>query len=380
MGVRAIIRGENDIDFARWWRRGAVLSVVLVLVSIGSLAVRGLNLSVEFTGGISVEVVAPGVSVDQARSALADAGLGGAKVQIVGQDTLRVQTAEETDEVQATLRDTLGGLAGLSSEQLSDEISVSTVSPSWGDDITRQSVRALVFFLLAILAYLTVRLELRMAIGAIVAVIHDIVISVGVYSLAQFEVSPGTVIAFLTILGYSIYDTVVVYDKVKENESRASLAGRLTYTEMVSLSMNQVLLRSLNTSITSILPVISLLVIGAGVLGAVTIGQFAIALLVGLVVGTYSSIMVAAPAVAWMKERETRFRNLRERLEQTGAGRSAGPVVAGAPRTADDGDVAATGAVASEPAPGRPADRPAGVIAPKPRKGAIPPRPRKGSR
>lgn len=372
MGIRAIVRGENDIDFARWWRRGAVLSVVLIVLSVASLGIRGLNLSVEFTGGISVEVIAPDVSVDQARSALADAGLGSAKVQIVGQDTLRVQTAEEAQEVQDQLRDILGDLAGLTPEQLDQQISVSTVSPSWGDDITNQSVRALVFFLLAILAYLTIRLELRMAIGAIIAVVHDIVISVGVYSVAQFEVSPGTVIAFLTILGYSIYDTVVVYDKVKENESRASLAGRMTYTEMVSLSMNQVLLRSLNTSITSILPVISLLVIGAGILGAVTIGQFAIALLVGLLVGTYSSIMVAAPAVAWMKEREPRFRQLRERLEQTGV-RSTGPVVDGAPDDEGPGD---GGATTTSPAPAT-ATTGTGVIAPKPRKGAIPPRPRK---
>ena len=372
MSIRAIIRGENHIDFARWWRRGVALSAVLIVLSVASLAVRGLNLSVEFTGGISVEVAAPGVSVDEARSALAEAGLGNAKVQIVGQDTLRVQTAEESDDLQGQLRDILGELAGLSGEQMDAEVSVSTVSPSWGEDITRQSVRALVFFLLAILLYLTLRLELRMAVGAIIAVVHDVIISVGVYSVAQFEVSPGTVIAFLTILGYSIYDTVVVYDKVKENESRASLAGRMTYTEMVSLSMNQVLLRSLNTSITSILPVISLLVIGAGVLGAVTIGQFAVALLIGLVVGTYSSIMVAAPAVAWMKEREPRFRQLRERLDQTGA-RSAGPVVEGAPdaERAEDGS---TGVATAAP-PIAPAGT--GTIPPRPRKGAIPPRPRK---
>ena len=370
--VMRVIRGENHIEFPRWWRYGLMFSAVLVVLSIGSFFVRGLNLSVEFTGGVSVEAEAPGVSAEQARQAVADAGVQNAKVQIVGSDIVRVQTSAETDEAKDVLRTTMAELAGSDVQA----ISVSAVSPSWGDDITGQAVRALVFFLIAILAYLTIRLELKMAVGAIVAVVHDIIISVGVYSVFQFEVSPGTVIAFLTILGYSIYDTVVVYDKVKENEARAGLTGKLTYTDMVALSMNQVLLRSLNTTITSLIPVVSLLVVGAGFLGAVALGQFGIALFVGLLVGAYSSIMVAAPVVALLKEREPHFRAVREKLEATG-GRAAtighprggsSPVVAGAP---PDSDVPGW---AEGEGPERPAARrdvlrqPAGAIPPRPRK------------
>jgi preprotein translocase subunit SecF len=214
-----------------------------------------------------------------------------------------------------------------------------------------------------------VRLELRMAVGALVAVVHDIIISVGVYSIFQFEVSPGTVIAFLTILGYSIYDTVVVFDKIKENEARAGLTQRMTYTDMVSLSMNQVLLRSLNTTITSIIPVVSILVVGVGIMGAVALGQFGIALFVGLLVGAYSSIMVATPVVAVLKEREPKYRSLREKLEASGGRRSSvmGPAAptAAAPSPVVDGDVTVT-----PPAP-------AGAAPLAPPTGAIPPRPRK---
>ena len=147
--------------------------------------------------------------------------------------------------------------------------------------------------------------------------VHDVIISLGVYSVFYFEVTPATVIAFLTILGYSIYDTVVVYDKVQENVGRVGMGSRMTYTDMMNLSMNQVLLRSLSTSITSILPVISLLIVGAFFLGAVTLEEFAVALTVGMAVGVYSSIFVAAPVVVWLKEREPRNVALRERLARS---------------------------------------------------------------
>ncbi len=201
------------------------------------------------------------------------------------------------------------------------EVSVSTVGASWGSDITEASVRALVLFFAAILLYLTIRLEWRMAVAAIVAVAHDVIISVGVYSIFQFEVTPGTVIAFLTILGYSIYDTIVVDDKIKENERFVGLTGRMTYAQMVNRSMNQVLLRSINTTVVALLPVISLLVVGSWILGAVTLQEFSLALLVGLTAGAYSSIYVAAPILVWLKEKEPKNRSVRERLEASGGGR-----------------------------------------------------------
>lgn len=363
--VGRMLRGMTDIAFARWWKRGLALSGLVIVLSVASLATRGLSLTVDFTGGIAAEVSAPGTTVEQARDLVAGAGLTNTKVQLVGDDIIRVQSAADDAAAQQTLIDTLSGLAGGDA----NAVSVSTVSASWGDDITAQAMKALVFFLLAILAYLTIRLELKMAVGAIVAVIHDIIVSVGVYSIFQFEVSPGTVIAFLTILGYSIYDTVVVYDKVKENEARAGLTGRLTYTDMVSVSMNQVLLRSLNTTVTSIIPVVSLLVIGAVVLGAVALGQFAIALFVGLLTGAYSSVMVAAPVVAMLKEREPHYRALREKLAPESGRRRGERPVSEAP--VEDATVGVgVPAPASRGAAAGPSTHPSPA-------GAIPPRPRR---
>ena len=307
-------RGDTDIDFLKVWKRTLIVSVVLVVISILSLFARGLNLGIDFEGGVSWEVSAPGVSVSEARDALASVGEGNAKIQIVGSDIVRVQGPEASPEHEAEVRQKLADIA----ETDVANVSVSTVGASWGSDITKSAVRALIFFFIAILLYLTIRLEWRMAVAAIVAVFHDVLISVGVYSVFQFEVTPGTVIAFLTILGYSIYDTIVVDDKIKENERLVGQSGRMTYGQMTSLSMNQVLLRSLNTSIVSILPVISLLVVGAGIMGAVTLEEFSIALLVGMVVGAYSSIGVAAPVLVWLKEKEPKNRTIRERLAAQG--------------------------------------------------------------
>ena len=352
-----LARGQNNIDFNRWWKRGAVLSVLLVVVSVVALSTRGLNLGVEFTGGVSVQAPVSGVSVEQARSALEGVGLGAARVQIVtdteGNEVLRVQVSSEDPGAEDAVRSVVANLEGAQAQ----EVSVTAVSASWGSDVTGQALRALVFFLLAILAYITLRLEFRMAIGAIIATVHDIVITVGVYALFQFEVSPGTIVAFLMVLGYSIYDTVVIYDKVKQNEPLAGVTNRLTYGDVVARSMNTVLLRSLNTSITSLLPVISLIVIGGYVLGATTLNQFALPLAVGLVVGTYSSIMVASYAVVLLKEREPRYRQLKERLAAGGA--------AGSPSPSGEGTGVATGGTLGTAGSAR---VPEGVIPPRPRK------------
>lgn len=354
-------RGETNIDFLTWWKRGLVLSAVLILISIGSLFTRGLNLGIDFEGGVSWEVAAPGVSVEEARNALDDVGEGNAKIQIVGEDILRVQGPESTPDHTQEVRQALADVA----ETEVSEVSVSTVGASWGGDITRSAIRALVFFFLAIMLYLSIRLEWRMALAALLAVLHDVLISVGVYSVFQFEVTPGTVIAFLTILGYSIYDTIVVDDKIKENERLVGLSGRMTYSQMTSLSMNQVLLRSINTTVVSIIPVISLLVVGAGIMGAVTLEEFSIALLVGLVVGAYSSVFVAAPLLVFLKERQPKYRAIRERLVaqgvivSTAAPREA--IAAGSSRDVDPGSVATATPVAARPASGT-------VIPPRPRK------------
>jgi len=350
-------RGETRIDFIKWWARGLILSAALVVISILSLFVRGLDLGIDFEGGVSYEVAAPGVSTSAVRSALETVGEGSAKIQIVGTDTLRVQGPETTPEQTIEVRRVLADVAGT----VPADVSVSSVGASWGGDITRSAIRALVFFFIAILIYLTVRLELRMAIAAIVAVFHDVLISVGVYSLFQFEVTPATVIAFLTILGYSIYDTIVVDDKIKENEGQVGLSGQMTYAQMTSLSMNQVLLRSINTTVVSLLPVLALLIVGAEIMGAVTLEEFAVALTVGLGVGAYSSIFVAAPVLVFLKERQAKFRSIRERLGSSPGLPERAPMTS--PTSGADID---PNAVAGESTSA--ARTAAGVIPPRPRK------------
>jgi len=367
-----LYRGENDIDFKKWWRRGLVFSAILIVISVLSLFTRGLNLGIDFEGGISWEIKAPGVSVGEARSALAGVGEGGAKIQQVGTDILRVQAPSESAAKSVEVSQTLADLAG---GQISD-VSVSTVGPSWGKEITKSAERALVFFLAAILLYLSIRLEWKMAVAAVLAMIHDVIVSVGVYSVFQLEVTPPTVIAFLTILGYSIYDTIVVFDKLKENQARPGLASRMTFTDLSSLSMNQVLLRSVNTSVVAIIPVISMLVVGAGILGAVTLEEFSIALLVGMISGAYSSIFVAAPIVVWLKEREPKNRALAARLA---SGRT-GAVTGRAAARGDGASVvgsAADGAGAAASAAGSAAATGASSVPTMPASGVIPPRPRK---
>jgi preprotein translocase subunit SecF len=204
-----------------------------------------------------------------------------------------------------------------------------------------------------------------MAIGALAAVVHDLIITVGVYALFQFEVTPATVIAILTILGYSLYDTIVVYDKVKDNADNPAIAQKMPYTEMMSLSLNQVLMRSLNTTITSLLPVLAMLLVGSFILGAVTLQEFAVALTVGLVCGAYSSIFVATPLVAYLKEREPHYRALRARLATQEARRSG----------STDAVTATQTAVATSSSAGSPGTSVA--QAPELSGRVIPPRPRK---
>jgi preprotein translocase subunit SecF len=370
MGVlHDLYNGETRFDFPKWWKRALVLSTVLVLGSILSFATRELNLGIDFEGGTSWEVDAPDRSVADARDVLRPLGEGEAKIQVVDGTILRIQSAVDDPEKVAEITEALGELGEVQGFQ--------SVGPSWGDEITNKAIRALVWFFVLLAAFMAWRLEWRMAVAAIVAVIHDIIISVGVYSVFQIPVTPATVVSFLTILGYSLYDTIVVFDKVLELTTKPSVSQRVTYTDTLNAALNSVLMRSINTTVMGVLPVIAMLVVGR-VLGADTLLEFAVALLVGLVVGAYSSIFVAAPILAWLKEREPRYRAVRERLERTGS--AARPVaVAGAggsgalwtsgPVGADEDDVidAHEPEVAPQTATGtRPA--PTGTIPPRPRK------------
>ncbi|MEM7288231.1 MAG: protein translocase subunit SecF [Actinomycetota bacterium] len=293
-------RNDTDVDFPAYWKRVMAVSVAIALIGGLSLLTRGLNLGLEFEGGAAWELPANGVSIDDARSTLDSLGLADARIQ-TGDDVLRVRAELDTEDARVTeVTAALGDLTGADAT----EISVNTAGPSWGEEITDKAVQALIVFFIVIAAYITVRLRWEMAVGALVAVAHDLLITVGLYSIFQWDVTPATVIAFLTIMGYSLYDTMVVFDKVRDNELRLA-NNKLGATEVMNLSLNQVLMRSINTSITSLIPVLSVLVVGSLIMGAVALQEFALALLIGLLIGTFSSLFIAAPISTWLRERNT---------------------------------------------------------------------------
>jgi len=298
--ISRLLRNENRIDFPGLWKRALTISAALLLIAIGALIFRGLNLGIEFEGGSSWTVPTEDADADDIRAAIEPLGLDNPRIQQVASGAWRVraetETTDQLNEVSAALAD----LAGISQ----GEVTASAVGASWGEEVTAKARTALIVFFIVLFIYISIRLEWKMAVGALAAVAHDILLTVGIYALFQFEVTSATVIAFLTILGYSLYDTLVVFDKIRENERRATGAAAMTYTEVTTFSLNQVLMRSVNTTITSVMPVLAVLIVGRFILGAVTLQEFAIALLVGLVVGTYSSLFVATPIVAWLKERE----------------------------------------------------------------------------
>lgn len=299
-GIGRLLRNENNINFPGLWKRALTVSAVLILIALGALLFRGLNLGIEFEGGASWEVRSSDVTQDQLQSALEPLGLGDARIQEVANELWRVRAETESAAALEEVKIALADAAGI--EQA--DVTANAVGASWGKEVTAKARNALIVFFIVLFIYISARLEWKMAVGALAAVAHDILLTVGIYALFQLEVTSATVIAFLTILGYSLYDTLVVFDKIRENERRATGATAMTYTEVTSFSLNQVLMRSVNTTITSVMPVLAVLIVGRFILGAVTLQEFAIALLVGLIVGTYSSLFVATPIVAWLKERE----------------------------------------------------------------------------
>ena len=307
-----LYHGETSFDFMGKKKIGFTISLVLILMTIGSLFTRGLNLGIDFEGGVAWQVpVTATMDSDAARAVLSSNGIetGNAKIQILRDGptkSLRIQVGDQTPELQLKVKDDLAA----ASKTDANEVSVSSVSSSWGRSITEKAIRALIAFIVLVSLYIAWRFEWRMALAAILAMLHDVLISVGVYSLIGFEVTPATVVAFLTILGFSLYDTIVVFDKVKDNLEKFA-GSKTSMANITNVSMNQVLMRSINTSLAAVLPVLSLLVLGAGVLGAIALREFAIALLVGLLTGSYSSIYIASPLLSLIKEREVSFRNFR---------------------------------------------------------------------
>jgi preprotein translocase subunit SecF len=306
-----LYHGETAIDFygRRWWGLGA--SALLIVITLVSLFTNGLNLGLDFKGGVAWEVPAAHLTIEQARTVLTNNQIDAANAKITQRTSasgsvLEIQVGDQPVAKRQQVQEALASAAGTPA----DAVSVNSVSSTWGRSITEKAVRALIIFLILVAVFIAWRLEWRMAVAAIIAMLHDVLISVGVYSLFRFEVTPATVVAFLTILGFSLYDTIVVFDKVQDNTKHYT-ASRVPYADVVNVSMNQVLMRSINTSLAAVLPVLSLLVLGAGILGAVTLREFALALLVGLLTGSYSSIFIASPLLAMLKEREPRYRSLR---------------------------------------------------------------------
>ncbi len=225
-----------------------------------------------------------------------------------------------------------------------NDVSYTEVGSTWGSQVTHKAIEALIVFFIAVTAYISLRFEFKMAVAAIVAVFHDVLIVLGIYSIFGFLVTPDTVIAVLTVLGYSLYDTVVVFDRIRDNAQGLGASGRITYSDMVNLSMNQTLARSINTSLVAIIPVLSVLVIGSVLLGAETLQSFGLALVIGLTSGAYSSIFIASPLLALMKERESRYITIRQRLEARG---ERGPALTPAAAAALAGAAGGSGAGAA---------------------------------
>lgn len=307
-------RGYRTPSFAIVQRRRAwfVLSGVVILLALAGLLLRGLNYSIDFTGGSLIQYPNEAdVSVEEVRELLSQSPYdrGDAEIQLVGGDRVTVRTTALTDLSTAErtrLTDDLAEQAGIAS----DDVSTQVVGPTWGGQITRQAVIGLVVVLIAIALYVTFRFEWKMAVAALAAMVHDVVITAGVFALTGREVSPATVIAILTILGFSLYDTVVIFDKVTENIESPTYLPKDTYEGVANLSMNQVLMRSVNTSLVVVLPVLSLLLFGGD-----TLKDFAFAMLIGVITGAYSSIFVATPLLVILKEREPKYRQHRARLE-----------------------------------------------------------------
>lgn len=306
-----LYNGEAGIDVVGNSRLIYRITAVVVALCLLSMVFRGFNFGIDFEGGNSFRLPGSEQQLEEVRTAAEDAGAEVATAQVVGGDTLLLRTGTLDNDTERAVVDAVAGAAGVEASAVSPE----SVSAEWGQDITQQALIALVVFLVAVVLFLAIRFQPKMAVGAMAALVHDIVVTAGVYSLIGFEVTPSTVIGFLTILGFSLYDTVVVFDKVDENVKDLERSARMTWSEAANLAVNQTLMRSINTSVIALLPVAGLLFVGAGLLGVGTLKDLALVLFVGLAAGTYSSIVLATPIVADLKEREPEVQALRRRVQ-----------------------------------------------------------------
>ena len=302
---RRLYSGETQFDFVGRKRIWFTISILIIVGGIAAMGIRGLNLGIDFRGGSAWQVEAKNVTIDQVTTAVQKAGLTAPVVQQLGGRTISVQAdlnSETPAQRQATSAKVITALSDVTNVPR-NQISTSTVGPTWGGEVTSRALWALLLFFVAVVLYISFRFEPKMALAAFIAMVHDLLITLGVYAIFGFQVTP---------------DTVVVFDRVRDNARSFGASGRMTYSEMVNLSMNQTLARSINTSLVAILPVLAVLVVGAEILGATTLLNYGVALFVGLFAGAYSSIFIASPVLAILKEREPRWKAVAQRLEARG--------------------------------------------------------------
>ena len=349
----------NIIGRRNWW---FALSGLFIVFSLIGLFVRQLNFSIDFEGGANISYqTADAVTTAEVVELLEREGFEDASVQIVEGDRVLIRMEQLGDSERTELADLLAEQAGITA----DQVDVVNVSPTWGAQISRKALQGLIIFLVLVSIYISFRFEWKMAIGALATLAHDLLISAGVYALSGREVTPETVIAILTIMGFSLYDTVVIFDKIRENTANLALVNREGYSRTVNLSVNQVFWRSVNTSITTLFPILALLLFGGE-----TLKDFAFALFVGIFLGAYSSPFVAAPILAILKEREERFQQINTRLnrpQRISASRAMAPAKAAPAPAREPATVSAPGPAGTPPGGARP-KRPAQRRKPKRRR------------
>ncbi|MFW6694921.1 protein translocase subunit SecF [Streptomyces sp. MAR4 CNX-425] len=309
LGAR-LYRGEAGYDFVGKRFLWYGVSILITIIAIAGFLIRGLNMGIEFEGGAVFTTPSSQTSVEEAREVAEEVSGHQAIVQELGGDKLRIQVAtvetQQADEVRAALAEELG----VDPQRINNQL----VGPSWGEHIANKAWQGLGIFMVLVVIYLAIAFEWRMAMAALIALIHDLTITVGVYTIVGFEVTPGTVIGLLTILGYSLYDTVVVFDGLKESTKGITKQTGFTYREAANRSLNGTLVRSINTSVVALLPVAGLLFIGGGVLGGGMLNDIALSLFVGLAAGAYSSIFIATPLVVDFKERDPAVKDHNKRV------------------------------------------------------------------
>ncbi len=305
-----LYRGEVSYDIVGRTKLWYIVSAAILALALIGIFGRGLNLGIEFRGGAEFVAPADTCTSQDVRTVAEGQGASAIITQDLGDNRVRLQTEALSSEQSTAMVSAVAEACGTTAE----EIKVQLVGPTWGGEITQKALTGLIVFLIAVGIFLSLYFEWRMAVAAMVALLHDVLITVGIYALVGFEITPATVIGVLTILGYSLYDTVVVFDKVKENTRDIIGQSRMTYSEAANLALNQTLVRSINTSIVALLPVAAILFVGVGLLGAGTLKDLALALFIGLIAGTYSSIFVATPFLCQLKERQPQIKALHARV------------------------------------------------------------------